>query len=66
MRSRRRVLIPSQAVAYCIQVQAAVFGELYRAADALAGERWHHDSALLRLQHNRAAGWEMIGSDHSW
>ena len=57
-----RRLLPGQPAAYRIQIEATFLGQFDRAAHALARERRHHDSTLLRVQHNRAAGWKMIGS----
>ena len=57
MRSRFRELLPGQAASNRIQVQSVILRQFNRAAHTLAGERRHHNSALLYIQDNGASGW---------
>src|SRR5437588_1125808 len=57
MRTCGRRLLTRDAVAHCIQIQAAFFRDFDCRANTFASKRWHHNPALLDVQNDCAFRW---------
>src|SRR5581483_7532039 len=57
MRTRRRRLFVANATAQGVQLQSTLLGHFNRRTHSLSDERRNHNSTLLNIKHDRAAGW---------
>jgi hypothetical protein len=52
-------LLSGHTAAHYLQIQPTFLGHFDRRPNTFVQERWHHDPALLHIQHNRTAGGKM-------